>query len=131
MAKTGRTRKAISISYPRRGEIYLTALDPTVGHEIHKTRPALVIQNDTSNRYGATTIVAPITSKVRLPLSPVHVLLEANASTGLDVPSVAVMTQIRAVDRQRLIRRLGQADALTMAEVDRAVQIALGVMPAR
>jgi mRNA interferase MazF len=125
---TTRAGKAIPINYPKRGEIYLTALDPTVGHEIRKTRPALVIQNDTSNRYSATTIVAPITSKVRLPLSPLHVLLPAKASTGLDVPSVAVFTQIRAVDRRRLIKRLGEIDALTIAEVDQAIQIALGVI---
>ncbi len=47
---TTRAGKAIPINYPKRGEIYLTALDPTVGHETRKTRPALVIQNDTSNR---------------------------------------------------------------------------------
>jgi mRNA interferase MazF len=125
---TTRAGKAVPINYPKRGEIYLTTLDPTVGHEIRKTRPALVIQNDTSNRYSATTIVAPITSKVRLPLSPLHVLLPAKASTGLDVPSVAVFTQIRAVDRRRLIKRLGEIDALTIAEVDQAIQIALGVI---
>jgi hypothetical protein len=48
--------------HPRRGEIYLVALDSTVGHEIKKTRPALVIQNDVSNEYSGTTIVVPITS---------------------------------------------------------------------
>jgi mRNA interferase MazF len=125
---TTRAGKSIPISYPRRGEIYLTALDPTLGHEIRKTRPALVIQNDTSNRYSPTTIVAPITSKVRLPLSPLHVLLQAKASTGLEVPSVAVFTQIRAVDRRRLLRKIGQVDALTMAEVGQAIQIALGLI---
>ena len=56
-------------SYPKRGEIYLTALDPTVGPEIQKTRPALVIQNDTSNRLSQTTIVAPVTSTVRSALA--------------------------------------------------------------
>ena len=81
-------------------------------------------------RTRSNHIVAPITSRVRLPLSPVYALLEASTSTGLNIPSLAVLTQIRAVDRQRLIRRLGQAHALTMAEVDRAVQIALGLMPA-
>ncbi|MGO9272981.1 MAG: type II toxin-antitoxin system PemK/MazF family toxin [Terriglobia bacterium] len=72
--------------------------------------------------------MAPITSKVRLPLSPVHVLLQANALTGLEVPSVAALTQIRAVDRRRLIKRLGQVDELTLAQVDRAIQMALGVI---
>jgi mRNA-degrading endonuclease toxin of MazEF toxin-antitoxin module len=73
--------------HPRRGEIYLVALDPTVGREIQKTRPALVIQNDISNEYPGTTIVAPITSTIRLPLSPVHVLISQGKPSGLDVPS--------------------------------------------
>ena len=86
------SRNAQHAQYPRRGEIYLTALDPTIGHEIQKTRPALVIQNNTSNRLTQTTIVAPISSTVRLPLNPVHALLEANATTGLSVPSVALLS---------------------------------------
>src|ERR1017187_2124617 len=65
MAETRRTRKAASHGWPKRGEIHLTALDPAVGHEIGKTRPALVIQNATSNRYGAVTMVAPVTSTDR------------------------------------------------------------------
>ena len=104
---TTRQRNPISpqADPPRRGEIYLTALDPTLGHEIRKTRPALIIQNDISNRLNHVTIVAPITSTVRFPLNPVHVLLAADPNTGLSVTSVAVFNQIRAVDRLRLIKR--------------------------
>src|ERR1700730_12406586 len=91
--------------YPHRGEIYLTALDPGVGREIRKTRPALVIQNDVSNRLTQMTIVAPITSTVRFPLNPVHVLLAADQTTGLSVTSVDLFNQSRAVDRIRLIKR--------------------------
>ena len=69
--------------YPRRGEIYLTALDPTLGREIQKTRPCLIIQAEISNRLSDLTIVAPITSSVRFPLNPLHVLLTGNESTGL------------------------------------------------
>ena len=114
-------------AWPRRGEIYLTALDPTVGHEIQKTRPALVIQNDIANEHAGTTIIAPVSSTIRLPLSPVHVLLEAGRGTGLAVPSVALLNQIRTVDSRRLIKRLGTADAATMQLVDEAVKISLGL----
>lgn len=127
MAEARQTRKTATGDWPKRGEIYLTALDPTVGHEIKKTRPALVIQNDTSNRYSAITMVAPITSTVRLPLSPVHVLAPANASTGLAVASVAVFNQIRAVDRSRLIKKLGEVDALILLQVDEAIKAAFGL----
>jgi len=122
-----RPKKRAGSAFPHRGEIYLTALDPAVGHEITKTRPALVVQNDVSNEHGLTTMVAPITSTVRTPLSPVHVLIAADARTGLSVPSVALLTQIRTVDRRRFLKRLGAADAETMKRVDEAVQIAFGL----
>jgi mRNA interferase MazF len=113
---------------PKRGEIYLTALDPTVGRKIQKTRPALVIQNDISNRLTEMTIVAPITSTVRFPLNPVHVLLPADSTTGLAVTSVVLLSQIRAVDQVRLVKRLGSADDRTMAEVNEAIEISLGLV---
>ena len=127
MAETRRPRKATSHDWPKRGEIYLTALDPAVGHEIKKTRPALVIQNDTSNRYSTVTMVAPITSTVRLPLSPLHVLLPPDPSTGLAIASVAVFNQIRAVDRKRFIKKLGKVDALVLAQADEAIKAAFGL----
>ena len=86
-----------------------------------------MIQNNTGNQYYRTTIVAPITSTVRLPLSPVHVLLAANRTTGLVVPSVAAFNQIRTVDRSRLIRKLGAVDDQIMIEVDQAIRISLGM----
>jgi mRNA interferase MazF len=130
MAEIRRPRKATSQGWPKRGEVYLTALDPAVGHEIKKTRPALIVQNDTSNRYSAVTMVAPITSTVRLPLSPLHVLLPADSSTGLNVVSVAVFNQVRAVDRGRLIKKLGEVDALVLFRVDEAIKAAFGLATA-
>jgi mRNA interferase MazF len=126
MATTRRTKA--KASHPRRGEIYLTALDPTLGREIQKTRPALIIQNDVSNRLSDITIVAPITSTVRFPLNPVHVLLPAGPSTGLSVTSVALFNQVRAVDRIRLIQRLGAVDDETLGRVDDAIKISLGLI---
>lgn len=125
---TTQHQRAEKSEFPRRGEIYLTTLDPAVGREIQKTRPALVIQNDVSNRLSGVTVVAPITSTVRFPLNPVHVLLAAGRSTGLLVTSVAVFNQIRAVDRVRLVKRLGAVDAETMEQVDEAIRISLGLL---
>jgi mRNA interferase MazF len=128
MATTRQTRTATKTSHSRRGEIYLTALDPSIGREIQKTRPALIIQNDVSNRLSQITIVAPITSTVRFPLNPVHVLLTADQSTGLSVTSVALLNQIRAVDRMRLIKRLGTVDDETLERTDEAIKISLGLI---
>jgi mRNA interferase MazF len=131
MAEPRRTRKTQSHDGPKRGEIYLTALDPALGRETKKTRPALVVQNDTSNRYGAVVMVAPITPAVRLPLSPLHVLLPADSATGLKFSSVAVVNQIRAVDRRRLIKKLGSVDAWVLEQVDGAIEAALGLALSR
>ena len=74
------------------------------------------------------TIVAPITSTVRFPLNPVHVLIPANQTTGLSVVSVAVFNQIPAVDRLRLIKRLGSVDEETLERVNEAISVTLGLV---
>jgi mRNA interferase MazF len=112
---------------PRRGEIHLVNFDPTLGAEIQKTRPALVIQNDIGNTYSPITIVAAITSKFDEPPYPTEVILESEES-GLPLRSAVVLNQIRSVDRQRLIKRLGRANGETMGRVDRAIQISLGLI---
>jgi mRNA interferase MazF len=112
----------------RRGDIYLCSFDPTVGHEIKKTRPALVIQNDVGNRYSPLTIVAAITSTVSPVPYPMEIVIDPTATNGLEVRSSIRLDQIRTVDRQRLVRRLGVADGATMAKVDEALKISLGLI---
>jgi mRNA interferase MazF len=128
MATTRRSHTTAKAGCPRRGEIYLTALDPTPGRGIQKTRPALIVQNDVSNRLSEITIVAPIASTVRFPLNPVHVLLAADRNTGLSLTSVALFNQVRAVDRMRLIQRLGRVDGETLERLDEAIGISLGLV---
>jgi mRNA interferase MazF len=112
----------------RRGEIYLCAFDPTVGHEIKKTRPALVIQNDVGNRHSPLTIVAAITSGVSPVPYPVETAIDPVAANGLEVRSSIRLDQIRTVDRRRLVRRLGAVDPATMTKVDEAIKISLGLV---
>jgi len=126
MAET-RSRRAGREAFPRRGEIFLAALDPALGHEIKKTRPALVIQNDVTNRYGMTTIVAAITSKVSHPPYPNEVVIQPDMS-GLQVVSTVRLDQIRTVDRQRLLKRVGRAHEDVMRKVDEAISISLGLV---
>lgn len=90
------------LARPKRGEVYLVSFDPTVGAEIKKTRPALVIQNDIGNRYSPITIVAAITSKFDEELYPTEVLVTPPEG-GLREPSVVSLNQIRSVDKQRLV----------------------------
>lgn len=112
---------------PRRGDVYLVSFDPTVGAEIRKTRPALVVQNDFANRRSPITIVAAITSQFDLPLYPTEVLIDVPEG-GLAVQSVALLNQIRSIDTQRLARRLGRLRTETMERIDRALTISLGLV---
>ena len=64
------------VAFPRRGDIFLVGFDPTVGHEIQKTRPAVIIQNDVSNHYSPITIVAAISSQFSRPPYPREVIIE-------------------------------------------------------
>lgn len=121
MDKSDRVKTAV------RGEIYLVNFDPTVGAEIQKTRPALIIQNDISNRHSPITIVAAITSKFDEKLYPTEVLIAANEG-GLKIDSVVLLNQIRSIDGKRLIRHLGKISGKTLKKVDTALKISLGLI---
>lgn len=115
------------LTSPRRGEVYLVAFDPTVGAEIQKTRPALIIQNDIANRHSPITIVVAITSQFEEPLYPTEVLITPPEG-GLTTPSVALLNQMRSIDRRRLVRRLGSVASETLERVNHALQLSLGLI---
>ena len=94
----------------KRFEVYLVNLDPTVGHEIKKSRPCLVISPDELNRYISTVIVAPMTTKGRN--YPTRVPCTFQGKEGQ-----VVLEQIRTVDKIRLVKRLGKIDSKTQANV--------------
>jgi mRNA interferase MazF len=123
-----RTHQAAHKITVRRGDIFLVSFDPTVGHEIQKTRPALVIQNNIGNQYSPLTIVAAITSTLPLTPYPVEVVIDPSSSNGLNTRSVIRLDHIRTIDRHRLIKRLGRADRVAMEQVDGAIKISLGLI---
>jgi mRNA interferase MazF len=126
-AATKAPPKGQKVAFPQRGDIYLVSFDPTVGSEIPKTRPALVIQNDIGNEYSPITVVAAMTSKFDVPPYPTEVVMESKDS-GLSQRSAVLLNQIRSVDRQRLIKRIGKASLEVMDRVGRAIQISLGLV---
>ena len=115
------------ITFPRRGDIFLVQFDPAMGHEIQKTRPALVIQNDISNEHSPITIVAAITSQFHDPPFPREVIIESSES-GLPKRSAIVMNQIRSVDRARLVSKIGQLSEGSMQRTDEAIRISLALV---
>jgi mRNA interferase MazF len=98
-----------------RFEVYLVSLDPTVGSEIKKTRPCLVVSPDEMNRNIRTAIIAPMTTKGRP--YPTRVPCRFKGKDGQ-----VVLDQIRAVDCARLVKKLGRLDAKTSAAVLNVLQ---------
>jgi mRNA interferase MazF len=115
------------VAHPKRGEIYLVNFDPTIGAEVKKTRPALILQNDIANRHSPITIVAAITSQFDATLYPTEVLIKAPEG-GLMADSVALLNQVRSIDKGRLIKRLGVVKPATMHQVEQAIKISFGLV---
>ncbi len=107
---------------PRRGDIWLVALDPTIGHEIKKTRPAIVVTSDLYNRTNWVLLVLPLTSNDN---AEVDQVLIRPPEGGVTSPSVTLPDQLRAVDRQRLVKRLGRLSPATLDRVNRTLKIVL------
>jgi mRNA interferase MazF len=98
------------VSYPRRDEVWLVALDPSKGTEIKKTRPCLVVSPDEMNEPLQTALIAPMTTTVRSYPTRVNVTFRNKAGQ-------VALDQLRAVDHQRLVRRLGTISTNASREV--------------
>ncbi len=99
---------------PRLDEVWLVPLDPTQGAEIQKTRPCLVVSPDESNRHLRTVIIAPMTTVARP--YPTRVALTFQGKRGQ-----VALDQLRAIDRQRLVHRLGRISPKTATEVSKVL----------
>ena len=105
----------------RRGEIYWASLDPTVGSEVKKRRPCLVVSNDIINEMSEVIIVAPITSNVKKIYS-----CEVKSHIGKKLGKI-MLQQCRAVDKSRLEEKLEHLDFDVMSRVDEAIKVAFGL----
>lgn len=94
----------------KRFDVYLAELDPTVGYEIQKTRPCLVISPDEMNDNIRTVIIAPMTTRSRAYPTRIPCTVEQHDAS-------IVLDQIRTIDQQRLIKRLGKIDRETQSAV--------------
>ena len=114
----------------RRGEIRFVGLDPAVGAESARARPAVVVSNDGANTIAAAlgrgvVTVVPVTSNTEV-VHPFQVMLEA-ASTGLSLDSKAQAEQIRSVDVRRIGDLAGMVPLDLMAQIDDAIRLHLGL----
>lgn len=110
-----------------RGDIFYADLSPVKGSEQGGTRPVLVIQNDVGNKFSTTVIVAPITSRIKKKELPTHVQLPVSA----DLPenSMVLLEQVRTIDKCRVDKYIMSIDEDTMAQIDNALGISLGLKP--
>ena len=108
----------------KRGDIVLVNLDPVKGSEQGKIRPALIIQNNVGNRYSPTIIIAPITSKVMKKQFPTDVIINSDMSK-LKKDSTILLSQIRTIDKIRIIKKLTTLNNETMKNVDMAIKVSL------
>ena len=108
----------------KRGEVYLADLDPIVGSEQGGIRPVVIIQNDIGNIHSTTTIAA-ITTNDRHSRMPTHVSLKSDSEPLRD--SVAMLEQLRTLDKSRLITYIGTLSEETMKKIDDAFLISIGV----
>jgi mRNA interferase MazF len=108
-----------------RGDLFYADLNPVVGSEQGGIRPVVVIQNNIGNKYSPTVIVAAITGKSEKSTLPTHCLL--SMGNGLDHESVALLEQIRTIDKRRLREYVGALGHSDMREVDRALFASLGL----
>ena len=111
----------------KRGEIYLTDLNPVVGSEQGRIRPVLIVQNDIGNIYSPTTVILPLTSRIHKKESlSTHVILED--VVGLNKPSVSMAEQIRTIDKKRLREYLGYVPKIIMdTTIRESIEAELGI----
>ncbi len=91
-------------------DVFLVSLDPTIGHEIKKARPCIIVSPDEMNKYISTVIIAPMTTQSHL--YPTRIPIKFKRKDGW-----VVLDQIRTVDKKRFIKRLGRVDRKTINEI--------------
>jgi mRNA interferase MazF len=108
-----------------KGEIYWASLNPTIGSEIAKTRPVLIVSNDINNEFAATVSILPITSTTAK-IYPFEVFLPKGEGNLIN-DSKAKANQIRTIDKQRIGGKIGTISTTRLAEIEQAILTHLGI----
>ena len=111
----------------KRGHLYLADLSPRFGTEPGKIRPVLVIQTDLMNGEHPSTLVCPLTTKIREEVDILRVHLRKHEA-GLDEPSDIIIDQIRAIDNSRLKKEIGKISPARLETVGQKIQIVLDLI---
>ena len=109
----------------KRGNVFLASLDPTVGNEINKTRPVIVISNDVNNEFSNTITVIPLTSNT-IKIYPFEIFLKSGVA-NLPKDSKARTDQIRTIDKSRIIKEIGSLPSIIVSDLENAIKIHLNL----
>jgi len=108
-------------NFPKRGEIYWVELDPVRGAETSKTRPGLIVSNDIGNEESDIVMIAPITTKIRR----VYPFEVKTSVSGKDAK--IMLNQCKAIDKSRILQKIGIVDSITMHAAEEAIKIVFGL----
>ena len=111
----------------KRGEVYIVDFGEGIGTEQRGKRPAIIIQNNMGNKYSASTVVVPLTSKVSKCRLPTHIMIIPNWESSLLWQSVALCEQIRTISKERVGKFFGELSENIMEEIDKGIRISLAV----
>lgn len=112
--------------FPRRGDIYQVNLDPVIGAETGKLRPAVIVSNDINNEFSQTVTVLPITGQPAGKLYPFEALIPAGVA-GLTIDSRIKANQIRTIDKRRLVSFRGPLPSDYLLQMEKAIKIHLNM----
>ena len=108
-------------NFPKRGELFWVDLEPTRDGETQKIRPALIVSNDIGNQFSKIVMVAPITSKASC-------IYPTEVKTVIDGRDTKIMLhQCRAVDKSRLLKKIGTVDIEVLLESEKAIKVVFGL----
>lgn len=111
----------------RRYDILMADMSGTIGSEQGGLRPVVVIQNDIGNIYSSTTIVMPLSSKLKSLNQPTHTLIKRSNDTGLKTDSILLGEQMRVISNQRIIKKIGTVtDKNERSEIRRVYEANFG-----
>lgn len=108
-----------------RGDVYLVDFEPSVGAEIRKKRPAMIISCDEANKHLRTVMVIPFSSKTEK-VYPFEVLVSKEQS-GLNIDSKLKIPQMRAVDKARLLKYIGTLNDELLSDIEKAIRLHLAM----
>jgi mRNA interferase MazF len=109
-----------------KGEVWLINLDPTIGAEIQKTRPAIIVNEDAIGILPLRVIVPLTDWKERFHIAPWMVRIDPDTSNSLSKPSAADAFQIRSISQARFVNRLGRISSVQLQEILKAIQTVIG-----